>query len=168
MVNKKMCIWCICFLISTFSMAILMALIHESGHILFCMLSGGRTLEVGYMDSCVGGVFYVHNQYPNQTSRAIGAIGGNLFECIISFIICKIIWKTEKGKIFFFGVGFSFVSGCFYWGISPLIGFGDAYNFIEATNINPILVSVLGFTGMIINGILLYFYFFKLMDKNGF
>jgi hypothetical protein len=161
---KKKRIWFIKFIIATISMFVLMGLVHESGHILFCMLSGGKTLEVGYKDSCVGGVFYVYNQYPNRTSRAIGAIGGSLFECIIAFIICKIIWKTERGKIFFFGCGFSFISSCFCWGISPLIKFGDGHNFIMATNINPVLISVLGFIGMGISCIIWLFYWFTIYE----
>lgn len=163
--NKKL-IW---FMMATVSIVFLMCLIHESGHIIFCLLSGGKVLGGGYKESSIViGILYVQVQTPNQTARAISTIGGSLFECIIALIICKIIWKTEKGVVFFFGCGFSFVSQCLYWGISPLIKFGDAYNFAVATNTNLILISIIGFIGAGISVIVVFFYWFELADKTEF
>lgn len=163
--SKKIYIW---FIIVSLLMVVFMCLVHECGHILFCLLSGGKIFEVGYAESSFGGLFYVSTKYPNQTARVIGALGGSLFECVIAFIICKIIWKTRRGVVLFFGCALSFVSACVYWSISPLIEFGDGYNFAMATNTDFMLMSTLGFVWTGITCFLVYFYWLRLMDETDF
>jgi hypothetical protein len=143
-----------------------MGLIHEFGHILFCIISGGTPLKLGASDEYFG-VMHVTSYYPNQTSRLIGCIGGSLFECSIALILCRIIWKKRKGIKFFFGIGCSFPFQCLYWGLSPIIQYGDGYNFCIITNTPFILISLIGLTSSVIAFILLYYYHFQIFEFNG-
>ena len=153
--------------IATIIISTFFILFHECGHILFFMLLGGKFLEAGFKDGFLGGI-YVNNSYPNQTARTFGIIGGSLAVIIVAFILCKIIWNTEKGVVFFYGSGQYICLELLYWGISPLIQYGDAYNFSCATGIDGIILSniflLLGIDGYFIN----FHYWIKLMKRTNF
>lgn len=131
------------FYILTFIIiAFFLSIVHESGHIIFCCLVGGKTLLTGVKDEMLG-ILYVENQYPNQFARGIGALGGSLFDCIVILIILCLIKFTEKGEKMKLALFLTlWVESC-YWIISILLGFGDAWNYSQALGISSLSILII-------------------------
>jgi len=140
-----------------------LSIIHESGHILFCWLVGGKTLSVGYQDNI--GALYVENQYPNIFTRGIGALGGSLFDCCIVLSLLFIIQITKKGKKLSLGLILTIWCESCYWILSILMQFGDGWNTSQALGINSLFILMISLFICILSYIVSMKITFKILDQ---
>ena len=140
--------------------------IHEFGHALATIWCGVRvdSIEVNIFYRCVNSDWNLGN----YSIRGITTIMGWVATLSIAIPVC--IYSYIKKKVFIFTITFSqIVRELIYWGISPFMEIGDAYNLIKWAGYFKfnIIVDVVYFSAVlsIIVVIILYVLFYYLFNK---
>jgi signal transduction histidine kinase len=112
-------------------------LIHEFSHLLSAVILQQEITKVGIglaNESLLSLAFYVRVNFTNTFSKGIISLAGTLGALIVSFLIMLLSIRLKRLLLFVISLGYV-LSELFYWCVSPLIGLGDAYIFINSLNI---------------------------------
>ena len=119
-------------------------LIHELAHGITAIIFGGEfkglwlTSYIGFgkkSDDVSTFTFYTYTSYNNSILcyRCV-KIAGSL-TAILSALIVNFISKKKKNSIVFLTTYSIILSELFYWSVSPLLKFGDAYQLLNSLGI---------------------------------
>lgn len=114
--------------------------LHEVGHFIMIILTNTKFYRFGTND--LG--FAVFHESVDGIKGAIISLGGILMSSIVLFpLLCITIKK--KSLVFSIPITLYLFLEYFYFGLSPIIKFGDSYNYCNSLNISYLYIIVFGF-----------------------
>lgn len=110
---------------------ILFTFLHELGHFIMLNFLGIKSkIYLNLFEPKVIGRF--HKRNPNKNYIRLVAVSGSLFELPFT-IIFLILGRYKKQFGMYFSSWIKLLSNIWYWAISPIYKYGDAYIFLKMT-----------------------------------
>ncbi|MBD3341628.1 MAG: hypothetical protein GF353_21160 [Candidatus Lokiarchaeota archaeon] len=130
------------------------SIIHELGHAIAAILTGGECLAIGF--DFTNFCYYCKIKYYTIEGYRITVAAGSATSCGLAFIVN--LYSYKKKWIFLYSVSkIMLFSELMYWTISPLIGLGDGFVFFSSfEGVNPAFFSTL-FLGLLTCLIVIYY-----------
>jgi hypothetical protein len=142
---------CLLYIILFIPIVYIFTWIHELGHVLGAVLSGNESYKI-VINILSGGE--AHMIYHNHYGAWAVFIMGSLLTLIL--IVPFLVYTFKKKNIWVLSIVYMIIAKeIFYWGVSPLINYGDAYLLIQWAkwcnlNILIIIIKILSFMFFII------------------
>ena len=139
--KEKKSFWIILIFPMVFIVFFIFSFIHELGHFIFIIITNTEFYRFEFMSGDSG--FLTFGIYHNSASNSIKAVMisfGGIFLTFITLLIPLYISIKRRNLTFSVPILFYLLSELFYFGLSPLIRYGDSFNILTALNISNSLV----------------------------